>query len=160
VERPGIHEPASRLGPPPEPKGPLRQLWRELAALSGFASHYLSAKADSARLAAQRALLLAGFGLAGLLFAAGLVVTGAVLLVRSLAAALGELLGRAWLGELAVAVLLLAAVGGAALLLRARLLGRSRRRFEQRYAARRAAQRLHYGEDVEERAAARDRDGF
>jgi membrane protein implicated in regulation of membrane protease activity len=78
-------------------------------------------------------LLVAIFGLLAAFVAAGMLVGSVVLLINGIAGGLGELLGRAWLGNLATGLGLLLITALAAYIVVRRITRTSRERTVTRY---------------------------
>jgi len=135
--------------PAPSSDGELfGRLLKQLAEAFEYASYYLTAKADEAKLSARRAVLRAQIVIVCVLSAAGLIVAGVTLLFSGLAGGLGELFGRPWLGQLvsgALLVLLIAlAMWGRAAWLRNYFFKQTQERYEQRQ----RLQQTRYGHSV------------
>jgi membrane protein implicated in regulation of membrane protease activity len=135
------------------PDDPLQDLMRDLAELRSYAKHFVAAKLDGVKLGVRKVLLRGAFAVVGLVFTAALVITGAVLLLSGLSGAFGALVGIPWLGDLITAGLFFALLTIGVIVADRALVQRFRKALTRRYDARKAAQRLHHGTDVEHRAA-------
>src|SRR5438876_6426503 len=138
---------------PPPDTDVLARLLKQLAELFDYASYYLAAKADEAKLSARRAVLHIELLIIGLLAAAGLVVAALSLVFIGLAGGLGEALGRPWLGQLLAGLLLVALIGlamwGRATWLKKQFLQRTKERYEHRQ----LRQQAKFGHTVADRTA-------
>jgi hypothetical protein len=103
-------------------------------------------------------LLYAVAGILGMVTAAAIVGTSAVLLLLGIAHGLGELFHHAWIGEVVVAGVVLGGITGGLVFGLTWLPRIMRKQLVSKYEARQRKQRSQFGRDVAEQArAGRDR---
>ena len=133
---------------------PFGRLLKQVAELFEYASYYVAAKADEAKLSARRLVLHAELIIVGLLAAAGLIVTGVSLVFIGLAGGVGEMSGKPWLGQVVSGSFLIVLVGfavwGRTLWLKKHFFKRTVERYEQRQ----LHQQTRFGRSVADQAAA------
>ena len=146
----------TRDGPQPpngdgeSPMNALRDAARHLGEAKEYASNFLAAKADAAKLSFRRLGLMIGLFVIAGMTGAGILITAAVLLINGLATGIGHLFDpdKVWLGQIIVGLLVvLAANVGMFLMIRSAMRA-SRDRTVQKYEARHNEQRSRYGHDV------------
>jgi len=150
-----------REGPQPHdggdesPVDALRNAAKHLGEAKEYASNFLAAKADAAKLSFRRAVLLIGFFVIAGITGAGVLITAAVLLINGTATGIGHLFDppKPWLGQIIVGSLIVIGANlGVYLLIRSAIRA-SRDRTVQKYEARHNEQRSRYGHDVTTAAA-------
>jgi hypothetical protein len=126
---------------------------RRIAEIREYILYYLAVQADSARLAARKAIFLVVLGILGLLTAGSAVVVAVVLLMSGIAGGIGEALGkRFWLGDVIVGIVFLGALAIAGKFGLSMMTGSSRKTTVQKYELRKHEQRVQFGHDVKQRA--------
>jgi uncharacterized membrane protein len=130
----------------------LRDVARRAAEISEYVSYYLATKADQFKLAAREAFYFAIFVLVGLVAVVALIVAAAVLLLVGLANGIGGALGRVWLGDIIVAVVVLILLPILTRVMFTRLFGISRKQTVEKYESRKHEQQARFGHDVAQRA--------
>jgi phosphotransferase system glucose/maltose/N-acetylglucosamine-specific IIC component len=132
----------------------LRDLLKQLSELFEYASHYISATTDAAKLSARQAAIRVLVEVGFMLAAASLVVSALTLLFIGVAGGFAEWFdGRVWLGDLLAGLLMLTLVGGAVWVRVARLKRTSHQRTVQSYEQRKLRQQERFGRDVAAQAA-------
>lgn len=138
------------------PRGPsaARMIAQQLAELREFASHYLAAKQDSAKLSVKQSVIYAGLGIVGLIFLSNLILAATGALVVGIALGLARLFGEeyAWLGPLATGAALLVIIAVAALIVLRRITGKSRSRTVEKYEQRIKQQSAQFGHNLHDEA--------
>jgi len=132
------------------PMDALRDAARHLGEAKEYASNFLAAKADAAKLSVRRAVLMIGFVVIAGMIGAGMLITAAVLLINGIATGVGQLFDpdKVWLGQIIVGLLVVVgAILGVYLMIRSATRV-SRDRTVQKYEARHNEQRSRYGHDV------------
>ena len=133
----------------------LRDAARHLGEAKEYASNFLAAKADAAKLSMRRVVLMIGLFVIAGITGAGILITAAVLLINGLATGIGHLFNpdKVWLGQIIVGlIVVLGANLGVFLMIRSAIRA-SRDRTVQKYEARHNEQRSRYGHDVTTAAA-------
>ena len=127
---------------------PWADLYRDLAALRMYVSHYLAARSDKFKARVRVALIRGALGLVAAAVAATALIVAIVLLGLGVAHGLAVLLGSVWAGELLAGggFLIVMAVGVWAGLGFLRI--RSQNRIRRKYERRREQERRLTGRDV------------
>lgn len=121
--------------------------WKE------YLGYFISAKIDGIKQKALSIILLVAIALvAGIALAGGL-VTAVVLLLVGSAQAVGEALGRQWMGNIIIGGGLLVLVGIGLLVGRSVVMGLWRKSMVKKYEQRRTEQHERFGHDIRQRAA-------
>jgi hypothetical protein len=145
---------ASHTAGAPRQSGPAsaRQLGGELEELIEYASYYLAARVDRARLLARRLAIYCVLAMLGAMVLATYAVMATASLVLGIAHGLAQLLGdRLWLGYLTAGFLLWAAPAAALYFGLRQWTIRSRERTVDNYARRRQQQTARFGRRVGDR---------
>lgn len=137
---------------PEQPTHAWRQLLEELQAAKSYGLHFLNAKIDGLKLTVRKVMLFAVLGILGLLAGAAVIITAAVLICVGLAQALGRLVGYAWVGNLAVGILILGGILGGAWLMIRSMLKAHRQQTVRRYEQQLRQERMEHGHDVRQEA--------
>src|SRR4029077_17384658 len=117
--------------------------------------YYLSARADSARLGLRNALFSMTLAALAFVVIASLSVTATWFVLNGAAEGLGVLFGnRPWAGSLVTGLLLVAGLGGAIYGIVIRLKRTAREGTVKKYENRQARQKVRFGNNVADRAAA------
>jgi hypothetical protein len=141
-------EPTAGGAAPAEPDS-LKQLLSQVHELREFAAHYVSAKADSAKLSVQSFGLRIAAAAIGFVALSGLIVVAICSLVNGIAGGLGALFGeRVWAGQLSAGLLVLSVLALGTWLLWALRQKKSRESTVRKYEARRTHQRTEFGHGV------------
>src|SRR5690349_7602781 len=146
------------LGSEDEPRNPATHAFHrirdDLGELKEYAQYYLAAKVDGIKRTARTVGLYAALGILALIAGGAIVATAAGLLVVGFAEVLTRLFGgRAWAGDLAAGIVVLAIIGGAAWYMMKKLTGNWRTLTIQKYEQRKQTQREQFdGHDVTQRA--------
>jgi hypothetical protein len=132
----------------------LREGLSRLAEIREYAGYFVSAKLDSLKATGLSVLTYVIAGVLGMVLAAALVGTAAVLLLLGFAHGLGELFHHVWIGEVIVAAVILGGIAGA-LLFGMKLLPRiMQQHLVSKYEDRQRKQRSQFGHNVAEQARA------
>jgi hypothetical protein len=135
------------------PAAAIGEAFARLRETRDYAAHYLSARVDALKLSARKVIVLAILGLLGAIAGAALIITSVVLLCVGIAQGLAVLFGgRAWLGNLVAALLLLGALVGGGWVVLARIRKASKERVVAAYERLKREQRDAHGTDVHQRA--------
>lgn len=126
-----------------------------LGEIKEYASYYASVQTDAIKGKITWIGVYAALGVVGAVIGAGVLVTIGVLLITGIAGGLGELFGRAWLGQLVTAIGLLALLGIGVFVGLKLLRNSLKRKLMAKYEQRHQEQRRRYGSDVGQRAAER-----
>jgi hypothetical protein len=150
-------------GPAEEERSPadaFKEVGSHFSELKEYASYYLSAKADGMKASVRNLGLYAALGVVGLLAGGAIVVTSAVLLLTGLAGAIGAIFepDKPWVGNIAVGLLILGAIGIGTMLFMKKFTAASRERTVKKYESRQQHQRVQFGHDVHERARQAERE--
>jgi hypothetical protein len=131
------------------------KLLRQAAELFEYASYYLSAKADEAKLSLRQVIVRVALEAIGVLAAAGLIVVAVALVFIGLGEGLGEAFGhRPWLGNL-VSGLILSSLVGAWICLRVMVIKKHfLKKTVEHYEQRKLRQQTKFGRTVTDQAAA------
>jgi len=143
------------------PADAFKDLGSQLGELKEYASYYVAAKADGFKASFRNLGLFAALGIVGLMAGGAVVVTAVVLLLTGIANAIGQLFrygdvlpDRTWVGQIAVGLVILGAIGVGTMLFMKKFTAASRERTVKKYESRQQQQRVQYGHDVHERAEA------
>jgi hypothetical protein len=140
------------------PRDALRQGIACLGEIREYAAYLVAARLDAIKAAGRDVLLYAVAGILGMVTAAAIVGTSAVLLLLGIAHGLGELFHHAWIGEVVVAGVVLGGITGGLVFGLTWLPRIMRKQLVSKYEARQRKQRSQFGRDVAEQArAGRDR---
>lgn len=138
-----------------EERGPsaVKLLSQQFAELKEFASHYLSAKQDAAKLSVKQSVVYAGLGVVGLIFLSNLVLAATAALVVGISWGIASLLpDYAWVGPLATGAVLLLIIGITAWIVLRQITGKSRSRTLKKYERRIQQQTAQFGHNVHDEA--------
>lgn len=134
--------------------GVLKLLVKQLHELEEYASYYVAAKTDSARLSLRNAVLRMSFAVLGFVVIAGLIITGAWFVLEGTAEGVSALFGgRLWVGNIVTGALLLVGMGLALYCAVAIRRTASRKRVVRKYEQRQARQRARFGRSAAEPTA-------
>jgi hypothetical protein len=126
-----------------------------LAEIKSYAGYYLSAKVDGYKATAKKIVGYAVLGAVAAIIGAGVLLSAAFMLIAGLANALGALLGHhMWAGQLIVGAVILGGAFATVWFMLKRFTESSRKQTERKYEGKRIQQRVDFGRDVHERAAA------
>jgi hypothetical protein len=136
----------------------LKLLLKQFHELSEYVEYYAAAKADSSKLSLRHFVASALLSALGLLAVGGLIFIASWLLSSGVAEFLGTLLGnRAWAGNIATGLLLVAGLVCGVYYFVAKWNKSAHERTARKYETRQARQRTQFGHDVADRAAAASR---
>jgi hypothetical protein len=139
----------------PSPMDALRSAAQHLGEAKEYASTFLAAKADAAKLSIKRLVLVIAMGIIAGITGAAMLITAAVLLVNGLATGIGRIFDpdKTWLGQLIVGLLFVAGANVAVFLMIRKMMRASRDQTVQKYESRHNEQRSRFGRDVPTTAA-------
>lgn len=139
-----------------ELQGPeaLQEILKQITELKEYGLYYLTAKTDAVKAVSQKLVLVTIGGILALGAVSGLLVVSVVLFCMGIANGLGELLGRAWLGDLVAALLFLSLVIITTIVTVKKYQKTSLKRTVQTYEQRQNRQRQKFGHSVSEQARA------
>jgi hypothetical protein len=130
----------------------LRAARQQVQEVMDYASYYLSARMDAAKVSVRNAALYAALGIVGLVAGLALISTAVVLVCLGLAYGVAALVGYPWVGMLIVGLLILGVIGGGAYFGFAWFTRQQRNRTVSKYEQRQRRQRESYGHDVQQRS--------
>jgi hypothetical protein len=144
---------SDRIKPEPAPSAALREAFEQFAEVRDYLLFYLRTRIDRLKLSVRNLFCVAAVAIVVLLLGAALLVTAVVLLCRGIAEGLTVLFdGRAWLGDVVTAVVLLVAVVGGIYGTLNHITGTWKERTVHAYERQKRQQRAAHGTDVDERA--------
>lgn len=122
-----------------------------IAELKEYAGHFAAAKIDAVKASVRNVVMYAVLGVLGLCVGATIVVTACVLLLLGVANGIGAIFPPRlhFIGPLVVGLIVLGALAGGAMFMLKKFGASSKKQVIDKYEARQAAQRAHFGRDVE-----------
>ena len=138
------------------PAESLHKAGRHLAELKAYVQHYLDAKSDSVKLSFKKFIATMILSFVGLLIAGAMLATAGALLMIGLASMIGSWFSppKPWVGQLIVGVIVLIGAPTAPWLVLRRVMGLCCQTTRTRYERKHARQRMRFGRDVAQAAAA------
>jgi hypothetical protein len=126
-----------------------RRLSDHFSELGDYATYFVRAKLDGARVSVRNAVIWTAVGVVALVVLFAMLATSVVLLIGGISEGLGVLFGdRLWLGRLATGLLGLAILGGSIALGIIRVKASMRMKRIRQYEEYKALQRARHGRDV------------